>query len=104
MICRNAVRVPVVICDQALPDGGWKSLLAELEWLPLRPSLVVSSRHADLRLWAEVLNLGAHDLLLASPFEPEEVLRVTESAWRASERRIRPANVPRAQASSGAVA
>jgi response regulator RpfG family c-di-GMP phosphodiesterase len=69
-----------VICDHCLPDGDWKSVLAELDSVPDHPSFIVSSRLADERLWAEVLNLGAFDLLLGSPFVPEEVLRVTQSA------------------------
>ena len=44
------------------------------------PKLIVSSRLADHRLWAEVLNLGGFDVLM-TPFETEEVLRVTSSAW-----------------------
>jgi hypothetical protein len=40
----------------------------------------VSSRLDDERLWAEVLNLGAFDLLLGSPFVQEEVLRVVQCA------------------------
>jgi hypothetical protein len=43
------------------------------------PKLIVSSRLADHRLWAEVLNLGGFDLLM-TPFENEEVLRVTRAA------------------------
>ncbi len=74
----------VVICEQNLPDGDWKYVLAELDKMPCRASLIVSSRLADERLWAEVLNLGAFDLVLGDPFEPKEVLHVTESAWRAS--------------------
>jgi hypothetical protein len=70
-----------VICEDALPDGDWKLLLTGLDRVAVRPSLIVSSRLADERLWSEVLNLGAFDLLLGAPFEPEEVLRVTESAW-----------------------
>jgi hypothetical protein len=70
----------VVICQHSLPDGDWKLMLAGLDRIDVRPSLIVSSRLADDRLWAEVLNLGAFDLLLGAPFEPEEVLRVTESA------------------------
>ena len=42
--------------------------------------LIVTDRLADERLWAEVLNLGGYDLLL-KPFDPEEVLRVVNSAW-----------------------
>ena len=75
---RHGIRA--VICDHCLPDGDWKSVLAELDSMPDHPSFIVSSRLADERLWAEVLNLGAFDLLLGSPFVPEEVLRVTQSA------------------------
>jgi DNA-binding NtrC family response regulator len=73
-----------VICRDRLPDGDWKSLLAEFNSLADRPELIVVSRLADERLWAEVLNLGAFDLLLAEPFEAEEVLRVAASALHAS--------------------
>lgn len=82
-------RIAVVICERDLPDGDWKSLIEELDKLPVRPRVIVSSRLADERLWAEVLNLGAFDLLVAEPFEAEEVLRVTESAWRAGRGRQR---------------
>jgi DNA-binding NtrC family response regulator len=80
VIQRDHREIPVVICQHSLPDGDWKLMLAGLDRIDVRPSLIVSSRLADDRLWAEVLNLGAFDLLLGAPFEPEEVLRVTESA------------------------
>jgi DNA-binding NtrC family response regulator len=89
-IRRNHREIPVVICEESLPDGDWKLLLEELDKVSVRPSLIVSSRLADERLWAEVLNLGAFDLLLGAPFEPEEVLRVTESAWWARHRATGP--------------
>jgi len=82
VIGRDHCEIPVVICQHSLPDGDWKLLLAGLDRVAVRPSLIVSSRLADDRLWAEVLNLGAFDLLLGAPFDPEEVLRVTESACR----------------------
>lgn len=75
--------VSVVICEDVLPDGDWKTVMGESGAGSLRPSFIVSSRVGDERLWAEVLNLGAFDLLLAGPFEREEVIRVTESAWLA---------------------
>jgi hypothetical protein len=40
----------------------------------------VFSRLADESLWAQVLNLGGFDVLM-TPFEAEEVLRVTFAAW-----------------------
>jgi len=94
-IRRNRLELPVVICEERLPDGDWKLLLAELDKAAVRPSLIVCSRLADERLWAEVLNLGAFDLLLGAPFVPEEVLRVTQSAWLAFNRAARPSSVPR---------
>jgi DNA-binding NtrC family response regulator len=82
-ILRNPREIAVVICEHQLPDGDWKLLLGDMNKSALQPNLVVSSRLADELLWAEVLNLGAFDLLLGAPFEADEVLRVTESAWLA---------------------
>lgn len=79
----------VVVCDQVLSDGNWKNLLQDLQSEPQMPPLIVSSRLADDRLWAEVLNLGGYDLLM-SPFSTSEVSRVVKMAahrggqeWRA---------------------
>ena len=94
-IRRSPGEIPVVICQHSLPDGDWKFLLAGLNKAAGRPRLIVSSRLADDRLWAEVLNLGAFDLLLGAPFEPEEVLRVTGSAWSAWHSAARPSALPR---------
>jgi len=63
----------VAICEQDLPDGSWKHLLAELSQCQPPPVLVVSSRSADDSLWAEVLNLGGCDVL-AKPFDAKEVV------------------------------
>jgi len=95
MIHRNHSEIPVVICEQRLPDGDWKLLMAAMDDWAVRPSVIVCSRLADERLWVEVLNLGAFDLLLCAPFVPEEVLRVTESAWSAWKSAVRLNAVPR---------
>ncbi len=85
--CREAIaslrrrHTPVVICERELPDGDWKSLLDAVSELPSRPVVIVSSRHADDCLWAEVLNLGGYDLL-AAPFDKSEVFRVAFLAWQ----------------------
>ena len=65
----------VVICDRDLPDGDWRALLERLGTVENSPRLIVCSRLADYRLWAEVLNLGGYDVLI-TPFDREEVLRV----------------------------
>jgi DNA-binding response OmpR family regulator len=76
-------RVGVLLSDPLFSDGhGWKDLLDEIQRLEFPPMLVVTDRLANERLWAEVLNLGGYDLLM-KPFDPEEVLRVTSSAWTA---------------------
>ena len=94
-IRRQHGEIPVVICEDSLPDGDWKRLLTQMDKMAVQPSLIVCSRLADERLWAEVLNHGAFDLLLGAPFEPEEVLRVTESAWSAWCRTARSGALPR---------
>lgn len=71
---------PVLLCERHQPDGSWEDLLAATAGLPAPPKLVVFSRLADESLWAEVLNMGGFDVLI-TPFEAEEVLRVSFAAW-----------------------
>ena len=73
-------RMAVLVCERELPDGDWKTLLDSLAGLPLSPLLVVTSRNADDTLWAEVLNLGAYDVL-SKPFDRAEVTRIISLAW-----------------------
>lgn len=79
--CETAFRLlsagsfPTVIADELLPDGDWRQVLMHTLSLPHPPKLIVTSRLADERLWAEVLNLGGYDLL-AKPFDADEVRRV----------------------------
>ncbi len=77
---RHGCAVAVVISPTRLPDGHtWQDLLHHLQSVPDPPPLVVVDRLADDRLWAEVLNLGAYDLLM-TPFEAREVLRTVSLA------------------------
>src|SRR4051794_21342622 len=84
--CRQAVkrlgrdRVGVVLCDQDLPDGSWLNILDHIAASEDPPLLIVTSRLADERLWAEVLNLGGFDVI-AKPFHASEVLHVLRTAW-----------------------
>ncbi len=72
--------IPVVICERDLPDGTWKDVLASAGSFPRPPHVLVTSRLADERLWAEVLNIGGYDVL-AKPFVPAEVFRTISLAW-----------------------
>jgi hypothetical protein len=71
---------PVIICERELPDGNWQILMRQTEAGLRPPRFIVSSRLADDRLWAEVLNLGGHDVL-CTPFEACEVLYAVRMAW-----------------------
>ncbi|HUI57107.1 MAG TPA: response regulator [Bryobacteraceae bacterium] len=72
--------VPVVLCESDLQPGTWKDMLEQVSALYHAPSLIVTSRLASDKLWSEVLNRGAYDLL-AKPFDPDEVFRCVSSAW-----------------------
>ena len=72
--------VPVLLCECDHADGNWEDLLRATARQPDPPNLIVFSRLADEYLWARVLNIGGFDVLV-TPFEPEEVLRVTFAAW-----------------------
>lgn len=73
-------RIPIVLCENDVLRDSWRGLLVELAQLPDPPLLIVTSRLADERLWAEALNLGAWDVL-AKPLDREEVHRTLNSAW-----------------------
>lgn len=72
--------VGVVISEAFLSDGNcWKDLLNEILKMEDPPPLIVTDRLADEHLWAEVLNLGAYDLI-AKPFDAGEVLHAVTTA------------------------
>jgi DNA-binding NtrC family response regulator len=72
--------VALVLCDQSVSGGCWQDALETTKHLEFPPRLIVTSWFADDLLWAEVLNLGGFDVLM-KPFQRDEVLRVTGSAW-----------------------
>jgi hypothetical protein len=84
--------VPVLLCERDQADGNWEDLLKATARLPAPPRLIVFSRLADASLWGQVLNLGGFDVLM-TPFEPEEVLRVTFAAWSRWERDFVPSTL-----------
>jgi DNA-binding response OmpR family regulator len=74
----------IVLCEaQVRGIGNWEELLEEAR--AADSLLLVVSRQADERLWAEVLNLGRLDVL-ALPFQSDELKRVLSSALRHSPR------------------
>jgi DNA-binding response OmpR family regulator len=71
--------ISAVICDRELQDSDWRGLLYRLESMVKPPPLIVTTRLADDRFWAEVLNRGGYDVLM-KPYAAEEVLRTIRSA------------------------
>jgi CheY-like chemotaxis protein len=76
----RAHRIPIVLCDLDGQAEAWREILQASRDLPAPPCVIVTSRVADDRLWAELLNGGAFDLL-AKPFVRSEVIRIVHSAW-----------------------
>jgi DNA-binding response OmpR family regulator len=71
-----------ILAEREFPDGlGWKRLLDEVQNMVGLQPVIVASRLGDDCLWAEVLNLGAYDLLM-KPFDGEETVRVVAMAMR----------------------
>jgi DNA-binding response OmpR family regulator len=79
-LCLNLEQFGIILCECNLPDGNWLDVLNRISGVAENPLLIVTSRLADVSLWAEVLNLGGYDLL-AKPFSPPEVQHVLTSAW-----------------------
>lgn len=94
--------IPVVVCDENLSDGSWKDLLRFTQGMPDTCNLIVTSSCADDRLWAEVLQLGAYDVL-QKPFRAQELFRTVGRAW-SGRRKAQARSVARAVAGAGAVA
>jgi DNA-binding NtrC family response regulator len=72
-------QVQVVLTDAALPDGDWREVLQIVAQAGVNIEVVVSSRLGDYKLWIDVLEHGAYDVLV-EPYESEEVRRIVEGA------------------------
>lgn len=81
--------IPVVLCEDALPNGGWQALAGFAAGMSEPPNIVVLSRVADDHLWSEVLNHGAFDLL-SLPVDRKNFFRTVSSAWREWNDRSKP--------------
>jgi DNA-binding response OmpR family regulator len=81
--------VGIIFLDDDDPEHCWRSLMDLFRWRgPACPPCIVLSSRADNRLWAEVLNLGAYDLL-PKPLEVAQLEWAIESL-RISSRRAEP--------------
>ncbi len=88
-----AESVAVVMVDGDAKAFSWRELLGQISGPDLGPApkLIVTSCEADDRTWAEVINLGAYDLL-PKPLDAGEVAWVVRSAlteWTSGRNRVR---------------
>ncbi len=68
-----------ILTEAELADGVWTDVIDLTYELGRFPSIIVTRRTADDLFWAEVLNMGAYDLL-AQPFDEREVRRILANA------------------------
>jgi hypothetical protein len=73
-------RIPIVLCDDDAYPEAWREILRACQLLPAPPCVIVTSRLAGDRLWMDLLNEGAFDLL-SKPLNPSDVMRIIHSAW-----------------------
>jgi DNA-binding NarL/FixJ family response regulator len=71
--------VQTVLTDRALPDGDWRAVLEIVAQGRAYVQVVVCSRLRDHTLLIDVLEQGAHDVLVEL-YQREEVRRVLEAA------------------------
>jgi two-component system, chemotaxis family, chemotaxis protein CheY len=72
-------QVQVVLTDAALPDGDWRVVFEVVAKGRPNIEVVVCSRLGDHRLWLDVLEQGAYDVLV-EPYQCEEIRRILEAA------------------------
>jgi DNA-binding NtrC family response regulator len=69
----------VVLTESSFPGGNWLDVLHLIRDAPRDVRVIVTDPQADARFWAEVLNLGAFDLI-TQPFDEYEVRRIVQNA------------------------
>ena len=69
----------LVLTDLTLPDGSWFDVLSRVDDAKADAKVVVCARLADERLWSQVLEAGAYDMLV-EPYQQDEVRRILDAA------------------------
>jgi DNA-binding NtrC family response regulator len=81
---RDKPMAVLIYDDSDAPIGheteSWLDLLEATRRLQHPPKVIIASRQADDRMWAEVLHQGGYDVL-PLPLEAREVIRTVSMAW-----------------------
>jgi DNA-binding NtrC family response regulator len=83
----NAVRVPVVICDEALPLGTWKDILEAVDLLDSPPAVMVAREAPGSDFIADARRAGAYGVL-EQPFNTTRVRTMVRAAYDEWQMRI----------------
>ena len=75
----STVSFDLVCIDAELPDGNWRDVLLSIIGSRKQCEMIVCSRCGDERLWADVLQSGAYDLIV-EPYTERETLRIFQRA------------------------
>jgi two-component system C4-dicarboxylate transport response regulator DctD len=70
----------VILTDLTLSDGTWEDVVRIGQDAVVPVNVIVVSRHADTRLYVEVLEKGAFDFIIP-PFETLQLSHVLRSAF-----------------------
>ena len=84
---RQPLPYDLLFVDAELPGGSWKALLKSVLESKRLCEFVVCSRCGDERLWAEVIQCGAYDLI-PEPYERQEVGRIAQNALESQYHRL----------------
>lgn len=84
------IRPAAIICDGDQAD--WRGILSEVQIRngDSTPPIIFLTRNADERLWVQMLEAGAFDLL-EKPYRPEDLRWVVNSALSHSARKAKTA-------------
>ena len=84
--CDDAVAIlkygtmPLVICDQDLPDANWRDSLRRMANIPQPICLLLACRAIDPNLLREVVHCHGYDAV-PKPFRAEDLVRYVSLAW-----------------------
>ncbi len=78
-VLSNDPSILLVLTDSHLPDGNWMDVLDLAARAKEKINVVVISPGADIRLYVEVMNLGAYDFITEN-FTVSEVVHVVRLA------------------------
>ena len=83
-------QVEVVICDEVLPDGDFRSLVKELKRSTCGTLVIVMSQSDDWGAYLDAMIAGAYDYLTYPPHVSELKQAVAEALVEAKARRKAP--------------